>query len=260
MPIEIQERKKQVESMRLKDKVALVTGSSRGIGAAIAMRLGEEGANVAINYSSSREPAEELAQKINELGVKASAFKASVASESEMRELVSQVVKQFGKIDILVNNAGVYEQKPLDQVDLAHYQRLFDVNVKGLITATITALPHISKGGRIINLSSVAATMAYPGGSVYSATKAAVDALTRVWAQDVGPRGITVNAVAPGTTMTDMLESGLDSETKNWAINNTALGRLGETDDIADVVAFLASDDARWITGQSIITSGGLHM
>jgi 3-oxoacyl-[acyl-carrier protein] reductase len=253
------EQSKTLDSKRLKDKVALVTGSSRGIGAGIAMRLGAEGANVAVNYTNSKGPAEEVVQKISQLGSKASAFKASVSSETEIKQLIEQVVSTFGKIDILVNNAGVFEMKPLEEVDLAHYQKLFDVNVKGVIATTIAALPHIPKGGRIINLSSVAAMAPYAGGSVYSATKAAIDALTRVWAQDLGKRGITVTAVSPGTTVTDMLESGLNEETKEWAISSTALGRLGEVEDIADVVAFLASDEGRWITGQSIIASGGLR-
>lgn len=253
------EQCKASDTKRLKDKVALVTSSSRGIGAAIALRLAADGANVAINYMNSRGAADEVVEKISQLGSRASAFKANVSSEPEIKQLIEQVKSTFGKIDILVNNAGVFEGKPLDQIDLAHYQKVFDVNIKGVIATTIAALPHIPKGGRIVNLSSVAATSMFPGFSIYCATKAAIDALTRVWAQDVGPRGITVNAVAPGATSTDMLESGLNDDMKKFMISSTALGRLGEAEDIADVVAFLASDDARWVTGQSIVASGGIR-
>ena len=168
------------------------------------------------------------------------------------------MTKAFGKIDILVNNAGVFEMRPLDQIDNAHYEKIFGVNVKGVVTTTAAAVPHITDGGRIISISSVAAKASMPGASIYSATKAALDALTRIWAQELGKRKITVNGVAPGATITDMLQSGNDQQMIDMFISKTALGRLGEPADIAELVAFLASDDARWITGQTIICDGGI--
>jgi len=251
-----QERKSATK--KLQGKVALVTGSSRGIGAAIAARLAAEGATIAINFNSDKNAAEQMVTQIEKLGSKAAAFKANVSSPADSKRLIEEVSKTYGKIDILVNNAGVFEMRPIDQIDVDHYQRIFDVNVKGVITTTVAVLPHISDGGRIINLSSVASKSAMPGASVYSATKSAIDTLTRIWAQELGKRKITVNAVAPGATVTDMLTAGLNEDMKQMFISKTALGRLGETSDIADVVAFLASDDSRWVTGQTIVTDGGL--
>jgi 3-oxoacyl-[acyl-carrier protein] reductase len=253
-----QTQTKTSATKKLQGKVALVTGSSRGIGAAIALRLANDGATVAINFVKDENGAKDIVAKIVELGSQASAFKANMASAEESKKLIEEVSKKFGKIDILVNNAGVFEMKPIEEVNTEHYQRLFDVNVKGVITTTVAALSQMSDGGRIINISSVAAKSSMPGASVYSATKAALDALARVWAQELGKRKITVNNVAPGTTETDMLASGLTEELKQMFIAKTALGRLGEAKDIADVVAFLASDDSRWITGQSIVSDGGL--
>jgi 3-oxoacyl-[acyl-carrier protein] reductase len=246
------------QSKKLQGKVALVTGSSRGIGAAIAMRLAEEGASVAVNYANSKPAAEEVVAKILALGSRAEAFKASVSSQTGSSDLLSAVKKAFGKIDILVNNAGVYEMAPIDKVDLEHYHRLFDTNVRGVIATTIAALPSMNDGGRIINISSGASKGTMAGASLYSATKSALDTLTRVWAQDLGARHITVNAVAPGTTLTEMLQQGLSEEIKQMFIAKTALKRLGEPADIAAVVAFLASDDGGWITGQTIFADGGL--
>ncbi len=256
----MQTQLKKSETKKLQGKVVLVTGSSRGIGAAIAVRLAAEGATIAVNFNSDKNGADQTVAKIQELGSKATAFKANVSIPTDGKKLIEEVSKTFGKIDILVNNAGVFEMRPIDQIDADHYQRIFDVNVKGVITTTVAALPHMSDGGRIINLSSVAAKSTMPGASVYSATKAAIDALTRIWAQELGKRKITVNAVAPGTTVTDMLEAGLSEDMKQMFIAKTALGRLGEASDIADVVAFLASDDSRWVTGQTIISDGGLNV
>src|SRR4030095_2263730 len=198
----IQKKNELASAKRLAGKVALVTGGSRGIGAAIALRLAEEGATVAISYANNKSAADDIVDRIGELGSRAIALKANVSSANETEGLVEDVSKALGRIDILINNAGVFEMLPIDQVDLDHYQRLFDVNVKGVIATTIAALKKIPDGGRIINISSGAAKVSMPGASVYSATKAALDTLTRIWAQDLGPRRITVNAVAPGTTAT----------------------------------------------------------
>lgn len=248
------------EKKKLAGKVAIVTGGSRGIGAAIALRLANDGANVAITYTSNKDAADKTVAKLIALGQKAIAIKANVADDSATQALIAEVKKAYGKIDILVNNAGVFELGPIDQIDIKQYDRLFDVNVKGVIATTIAALPIINDGGRIINISSGAAKQTFPGGSLYSATKAALETLTRGWAQDLGKRQITVNAVAPGTTVTDMFEAGLPVEAQQAMIAKTALGRLGQPDDIADVVAFLASDDGRWVTGHSIAADGGLSI
>lgn len=245
---------------KLAGKVALVTGGSRGIGAAIALRLAEDGATVAVNYVNSKESADQIVDQITQLGSKAAAFQANVSNEEDSKRLIQEIKKSFGKIDILVNNAGVHEQSPIQETNIAQFDKLFGVNVKGVIATTIAALENFSDGGRIINISSGAARVTMAGASLYSATKSALDTLTRVWAQDLGARKITVNGVAPGATATDMLEQGLSEEMKNYCISKTALGRLGEPKDIADVVAFLASDDSRWVTGHTIAADGGINI
>lgn len=245
---------------KLAGKVALVTGGSRGIGAAIALRLAEDGATVAVNYVNSKESADQIVDQITQLGSKAAAFQANVSNEEDSKRLIQEIKKSFGKIDILVNNAGVHEQSPIQETNIAQFDKLFGVNVKGVIATTIAALENFADGGRIINISSGAARVTMAGASLYSATKSALDTLTRVWAQDLGARKITVNGVAPGTTATDMLEQGLSEEMKNYCISKTALGRLGEPKDIADVVAFLASDDSRWVTGHTIAADGGINI
>ncbi len=211
-----------------------------------------------ISYNSNKRAAEDVVAKISEFGSEALAFQADVSSPDSATPMLESVIKRFGKLDILVNNAGIFELVPVDKMDLKHYERVFDVNVKGLVATTIAALPHISEGGRIINLSSVAASASLPGGSVYSATKAAVETFTRIWAQDLGKRKITVNSVAPGATETDMYDKGLDEQGKQSLIAKTALGRVGQPEDIANLVAFLASREGGWITGQSIKADGGL--
>ena len=259
MSTTLQTKAQSVSAKRLEGKVALVTGGSRGIGAGIALKLAEEGAAVALTYSKNKAKAETVVNQLQQLNVKAAAFHADASSEEESRELVENVIKEFGKIDILVNNAGVFEGAPVDQITIEHYNRVFDVNVKGVIATTIAAVKKISDGGRIINISSVAATTKFTGFSVYSATKAALNSLTRVWAQDLGARKITVNAVAPGTTASDMYDQALPEEAKKELIGKTALGRVGQPDDIAAVVAFLASEEGRWITGQIIEADGGIN-
>ncbi len=254
----VQTKKEGALAKRLEGKVALVTGGSRGIGAGIALRLAEEGATVAISYVSNKNAADQVLNKINELGVKAYAFKANAASAADSQALIDEVIKSTGKLDILVNNAGVFEMAALEQIDVQHYERVFDVNVKGVIATTTAALKKLSDGGRIINISSVAAHHSMAGASVYSATKAALNTLTRIWAQELGARRITVNGVAPGSTTTDMLNNGVPEEGKKQFIEKTALGRMGEPDDIAAAVAFLASEDGRWVTGQTIDVDGGL--
>ena len=253
----VQEKPVAVNSKRLAGKVALVTGGSRGIGAAIALRLASEGATVAISYANNKTAADKVVAQIEELGSKALAVKADVASTGDTDALIAEI-KKLGKIDILVNNAAIFLGGPVDQVDIKQYDQLFNTNVRGVVATTLAALPHINDGGRIINISSGAARASIPGFSFYSATKGALEALTRGWAQDLGKRQITVNAVAPGTTVTDMLEQGLPGEAQKSFIEKTALGRLGQPSDIADAVAFLASNDGRWVTGKTLDCDGGL--
>jgi 3-oxoacyl-[acyl-carrier protein] reductase len=246
---------------KLEGKVALVTGASRGIGAAIAERLATDGASVAINYATSKEDAEALAERIRGNGGKAKAIHADIGDPSQAKAFVDAAVKEFGRLDILVNNAGKFHIGPIGTVDEADVRSQFALNVDGPIFATQAAASHFStEGGRVINVSSIAATHPFPGLSVYSATKAALDALTRVWAAELGPKGVTVNAVSPGAVDTEMFRSaGYDENAKNFLISRTPLGRIGTPSDIADVVAFLASPDARWVTtGQVLDTTGGL--
>lgn len=246
-------------SKRLQGKVALVTGGSRGIGTGIALELAKAGASVAITYSKNEASAQNVLAQINELGVKGAAYQADVKSEEQTRKTIENIIKDFGKIDILVNNAGVFEGASLEQITAEHYNRVFDVNVLGVISTTVAALPKLSEGGRIISISSVAAKSSLAQFSVYSASKAALDTLTRVWAQELGPKKITVNAVAPGATYSDMLNAAMDEGTQHYMIEKTALKRLGQPDDIAAVVLFLASDEGRWVTGQTITADGGMQ-
>ncbi len=253
----IQEKSLASNSKRLAGKIALVTGGSRGIGAAIALRLASEGATVIISYVSNKTAADTVIAEIKGLGSKAIAVKANVSSEHETASLIDEI-KKLGKIDILVNNAAIFLGGPLEEANLDQFDQLFSINVRGVVVTTLAILPYIKDGGRIINISSGAARASNANFSFYSATKAALEALTRCWAQDLGKRQITVNAIAPGTTQTEMLEKGLPEETKQAFISKTALGRLGQPADIADAVAFLASADSRWITGTTIECDGGL--
>jgi 3-oxoacyl-[acyl-carrier protein] reductase len=244
---------------RLQGKVAVVTGSSRGIGRAIAERLARDGAAVVVNYARSADKANQVVAAIQQKGGRAVAVEADVSTASGVRKLFEQAKKQLGKIDILVNNAAIFETRSIAEVDEAQYDRLFGINVRGPLLAMAEATRYLGSGGRIINISSNAARISFPGASVYAATKAALEALIRCISAELGPRGITVNGVAPGTTDTEMLQGGLSPELREMAIKQTPLGRLGRPDDIADVVAFLASDEARWITGTTIEATGGLR-
>lgn len=248
------------EMSKLKGKVAVVTGASKGIGAAIAKQLAAEGARVVVNYATSRENAEGVVKEIKKGGGEAIAVGGSVANERDIDKLFVETKNTFGKVDILVNNAGVYSFGPLDQVTAEDYRRHYDTNVLGLLLTTKAALPHFpSEGGSVVNISSVVSTLAPAGASIYSSTKGAVDTITKSLAKELGPRKIRVNAVNPGFVITEGTHSaGLaDSEFAERAIAETPLGRAGQPEDIAGPVAFLASEDARWITGETIFVSGG---
>jgi len=246
---------------KLKGKVAVVSGASKGIGAAIAEELAKEGAAVVVNYAASAEKAEAVVARIQAAGGQAKAVRADLSDPAEARRLIEATTSAFGRIDILVNNAGVYEFHALPEITEEHFDHIFDLNVKGLLFATQAAANAFgARGGTIINISSVASLSAMPGTSVYSATKAAVDSLTRTLAAELGPRKILVNAILPGPVETDGTQSLAEwDEIRTQMVPRTPLGRVGQPLDIAKVASFLASDEAGWITGQVIPVAGGLR-
>jgi 3-oxoacyl-[acyl-carrier protein] reductase len=249
-------------SKKLEGKVAVVTGASKGIGASIAQHLAAEGASVVVNYASSKQGAERTVAEIVAKGGKAMAVQADVAKEADIQRLFSETKKAFGKLDILVNNAGIYEFTPLENVTAEHFHKMFDLNVLGLVLATREAVKLFgSSGGSVINISSVAATSTPPTASVYSATKAAVDAVTRSLAKELGPKKIRVNSINPGMVETEGLHSsGLSTgDFRNQLEAQTPLGRIGQPRDIAPAAVFLASDDSSWITGETLYIAGGMR-
>jgi 3-oxoacyl-[acyl-carrier protein] reductase len=247
---------------KLTGKVAVVTGASKGIGAGIAKELAAQGASVVVNYASSKEGAEKVVAEITAAGGKAIAVGGSVSKAAEIEKLFAETKKAFGKVDILVNNAGVYGFKPLEQITQEDIAWMYGTNVAGLLLTTQAAVALFPKeGGSIINIGSVASDQTPPMSAVYSGTKGAVDAITRVLAKELGPKGIRVNAVNPGPVATEGFKSaGIEgSEFETQMIQGTPLGRIGQPEDIAAVVAFIASDDARWVTGSLLQAAGGMR-
>lgn len=247
---------------KLTGKVALVTGASKGIGAAIARHLAAEGAAVVVNYASSKAGADKVVGEIKAHGGKAVAVQADVAKKADIERLFTEARQAFGQLDVLVNNAGVYEFLPLEQVTEEHFHRQFNTNVLGLILATQEAVKLFGTGGgSVINISSVVSTAAPAGGSVYSATKAAVDTVTRSLAQELGARNIRVNAINPGMIETEGLHSAgmVESDFRKQHEAQIPLGRIGQPQDVATVATFLASADSGWITGETFRASGGFR-
>lgn len=244
----------------LSGKVAIVTGASKGIGAGIATALGVEGASVVVNYASDREGADRVLGRIADAGGNAIAVQASVSEPQDVHRLFAETKKAFGKLDLLVNNAGVFKFEPFEAISVAEFHREFSTNVLGAILTIQEAIRQFGfKGGRVINISSIAGSHAFPNGVLYSATKAAVESLTQGLAAELGPRGIRVNAIAPGYTRSESTEAeGLAGEESiKQSISVTPLGRLGEPEDIAAVAVFLASHESSWVTGETIRVGGG---
>jgi 3-oxoacyl-[acyl-carrier protein] reductase len=247
-------------SQKLKGKVAVVTGASKGIGASIARHLADEGAAVVVNYASSKAGADRVVSDITGNGGKAIAVQADVSKQTDIQRLFAETKRAFGQVDILVNNAGVYEFAPLEQITPEHYHKQFDLNVLGLLLASKEAVQYFgSAGGNIINISSVVAEAPMPDAAVYSATKAAVDAITVSLAKELGPRKIRVNAINPGMVETEGLTGAgiTESDFRKQVEGQTPLGRIGRPEDIAPAAVFLASSDSGWLTGETLLIAGG---
>ncbi|TJY17176.1 3-oxoacyl-[acyl-carrier-protein] reductase [Staphylococcus chromogenes] len=242
-------------------KVALVTGASRGIGSSIALQLAEEGYNVAVNYAGNKEKAEEVVNQIKEKGVEAFAIQANVSNPDEVKAMIKEVVNQFGSVDVLVNNAGITRDNLLMRMKEQEWDDVIDTNLKGVFNCIQKVTPQMlrQKGGRIINLTSIVGAVGNPGQINYVASKAGVIGMTKTAARELASRQITVNAVAPGFIVSDMTNA-LNEDLKNGMKAQIPLGHFGEDTDIAHTVAFLASDKAKYITGQTIHVNGGMHM
>jgi 3-oxoacyl-[acyl-carrier protein] reductase len=246
---------------RLERKVAVVTGGSKGIGASIAKALADEGASVVVNYSSSKQGADRVVAAIMERGDKAIAVQGDVSKQAHIEHLFSEAKKTFGRLDILVNNAGVYEFAPLEEVTEELFHRQFNLNVLGLLLTTKEAVKHMGpEGGSIINIGSSASSMRPPNSTVYTATKAAVDAITGVLAKELGPRKIRVNSINPGMIETEGVHAAgfVGSDFQKMVETQAPLGRMGQPDDIAPTAVYLASSDSKYMTGETLVVAGGL--
>lgn len=245
---------------KLENKVAIVTGASKGIGASIAKHLAAEGASVVVNYASSREGADRVVAEITKRGGKAVAIQANVSQQADIDRLLAETTQAFATLDILVNNAGVYAFAPIEAVTEEEFHRQFGLNVLGLLLTTQAALKAFpAGGGSVINIGSVAGSARFPGATVYCATKAAVDSITRTLAAELGPRGVRVNSINPGMVETEGVHAAgiAESEMRRQVEAQTPLGRIGQPDDVAPLAVFLASSDAAWITGETFFVSGG---
>lgn len=249
-----------MSTKKLAGKVAVVTGASKGIGAAIAKSLGAEGASVVVNYSSSKDEANRVVSDIMDNGSRAVAVKANMSKKADIDQLFAEAKKTFGQVDILVNNAGIYEFSPLEDLTEEHFHKQFNLNVLGLLLATQAAVRQFNpKGGSIVNISSVVSTLGVPAAAVYSGTKGAVDSITRSLAKELGPRGIRVNAINPGMVETEGVHAAgiAQSDMRKQVEAQTPLGRIGQPRDIASAAVFFASADSAWLTGETLLISGG---
>jgi len=249
-------------SGKLTGKAAVVTGASKGIGASIALHLAAEGAAVAVNYASSREGADRVVAEITRKAGKAIAVQANVARQSDIQRLFAEAKRAFGRLDVLVNNAGIYEFSALEEITEEHFHKHFDLNVLGLILASREAVKHFGPaGGSIINISSTVTSITPPNTTVYTATKGAVDAITRTLAKELGPRNIRVNSINPGMVETEGVHAAgfMEGEMRQQIESQTPLGRIGQVHDVAPAAVFLASSDAAWITGETLRVAGGLR-
>ena len=246
---------------KLKGKVAVVTGASKGIGAAIAKSLAAEGASVVVNYASSKSGADTVVSAITADGGKAVDVPGNVSKAAEAQGIIDAAIKNFGHLDILVNNSGVYEFSPIESFTEEHYHKIFNVNVLGLLLTTQAAVKHLGEGASIINIGSVVSSLTPPNSALYTATKGAVDAITGVLAKELGAKKIRVNSINPGMVETEGVHNAglIGSDFEKGAVAQTPLGRIGQVEDIASVATFLASNDSKWITGELVRTGGGLH-
>jgi 3-oxoacyl-[acyl-carrier protein] reductase len=247
---------------KLAGKVAVVTGASKGIGASIAKHLAAEGASVVVNYASSKTGADKVVADITAGGGKAVAVQGDVSKKADIDRLFVETKKAYGQLDVLVNNAGIYEFAPLEQISEEHFHKQFNLNVLGLLLTTQEAVKYFGPtGGSVINLSSVVGVNPLPNAAVYSATKAAVDAVTKSLAKELGPKKIRVNSINPGMVETEGVHSAgfLESEFPKQVVAQTPLGRIGQPQDIGKVATFFASDDSGWVTGETLLISGGMR-
>jgi 3-oxoacyl-[acyl-carrier protein] reductase len=244
---------------KLSGKAAVVTGASKGIGAEIAKHLAAEGAAVVVNYASSKDGANRVVADITRKGGKAVAVQADVSKPDDIRRLFAETMAAFGRLDVLVNNAGIYDFAPLEAITPENFHKQFNLNVLGLILTTQEAVKHFGPtGGSVVNISSVVGKLALPGATVYSATKAAVDSITRTLSAELGPKKIRVNAVNPGMVETEGNYTAKEgSEFRKGVEEKTPLGRIGQVDDIAPAVVYFASDDSKWVTGETLYIAGG---
>jgi 3-oxoacyl-[acyl-carrier protein] reductase len=246
---------------KLTGKVAVVTGASKGIGAAIAKALAAEGASVVVNYASSKAGADAVVTAITAAGGQAVSVVGDVSKPAEAHGIVDAAIRNYGRLDILVNNSGVYEFAPIEAVTEDHFHRMFNINVLGLLLTTQAAVKHLGEGGSIINIGSIASRITPPQSAVYTGTKGAVDAITGVLSRELGPKGIRVNALNPGMVETEGVHAGgfLGTDFEKGTVAQTPLGRIGQPGDIASIAVFLASDDSRWLTGEQLLAGGGLR-
>lgn len=246
---------------KLKDKVAIVTGASKGIGAGIARQLAADGAKVVVNYASSKSGADKVVADIEAAGGTAVAVGADVSNKADVEALVRAAIENYGRLDIVVNNSGIYQFAKIEDTTEELYRKQFDINVLGSLLVVGAAVPHLSKGSSIINISSNVTRIHPAESSIYTGTKGAIDAITVVLSRELGPRGIRVNAVNPGLIETEGTHAAgvMGSDFQTWNEGQTPLGRVGQVQDIAPIVSYLASDDAGWVTGEIILGSGGMR-